>query len=184
MGVSVSALMLTALLTAAPGAAPGGAVPEGQPAPAFKLRARDGALVRLDERAYPGKEKSYAKKRPVLIDFFRTDCGPCRVSMPELVKLHATWSARGLDVYLVALLEPEGGRAKLEAYLAEAKLPFPVLVDETEHYAQKFLGSAVSLPATYLIDREGVVLRAKHGAKGSLSEHFEAALRTATGATP
>ncbi len=162
-------------------AAGAGAVAEGQPAPMFKLRALDGTLVRLDERAYPGKEKSYAKKRPVLVDFFRTDCGPCRTAMPELVKLHAAWSAQGLDVYLIALLEAEQGRAKLDAYLAEAKLPFPVLLDETEHFTKKYLGSTVSLPATYLISPEGVVLKTKHGAKGTLEAHFEPAIRAAVG---
>lgn len=185
----MSSLILAALLAvaappgpASPGpAAPGGAVAEGQPAPMFKLRALDGALVRLDERAYPGKEKSYAKKRPVLIDFFRTDCGPCRTAMPELVKLHAAWSAQGLDVYLIALLEAERGREKLDAYLAEAQLPFPVLVDETEHFSKKFLGTSVALPATYLISREGVVLRARHGGKGALDAHFDPAIREAVG---
>ena len=91
--MSLTALTFAALLLATPpGPAPGpsaDAVKEGQPAPAFKLRALDGAMVRLDERAYPGKEKSYATKRPVLVDFFRTDCGPCRASMPDLVALHA-----------------------------------------------------------------------------------------------
>lgn len=181
--MSTQVLALAALLTigAPPGPGADVAVAEGQPAPMFKLRALDGALVRLDERAYPGKEKSYAKKRPVLVDFFRTDCGPCRSAMPELVKLHAAWSAKGLDVYLIALLEDERGREKLDAYLAEAKLPFPVLLDETEHFSKKYLGSSVSLPATYLISADGVVLRVRHGAKGTMDAHFEPAIRAALG---
>lgn len=154
-------------------------IQEGQPAPVFKLRALDGALVRLDERAYAGPEKAYAKKRPVLIDFFRTDCGPCRASMPELVSLHAKWAARGLDVYVIALLEGDRGRAKLDAYLAEAKLPFPVLVDETEHYSKRYLGTRIALPATYLIGADGLIRRARHGAKGALDLYFEEAIARA-----
>lgn len=176
--MTLSTCALAALL--AVGAPPDeAAVPEGQPAPAFKLRALDGALVRLDERAYAGKEKSYAKKRPVLVDFFRTDCAPCRQSMPELVRLYERWSKQGLDVFLIALLEGDRGREKLDEYLAETKLPFPVLVDETEHFTKKYLGKTVSLPATYLISREGLVARSRHGAKGSLADHFEPAIQKA-----
>ncbi len=174
---------LTLVLMLAFGAPPeltgAAAIQEGQPAPVFKLRALDGTLVRLDERAYPGKEKSYAKKRPVLVDFFRTDCSPCRQSMPELVALHTKWAAKGLDVYVIALLERDRGRAKLDAYLAEARLPFPVLVDETEHFSKKYLGTTVALPATYLIGADGVVRRTRHGAKGPLDAHFEPAIERA-----
>lgn len=177
MSALTLALMLAIGVPAEPTGA--GAVQEGQPAPAFKLRALDGTLVRLDERAYPGKEKAYAKKRPVLLDFFRTDCSPCRQSMPELVSLHAEWAAKGLDVYLIALLENDRGRAKLDAYLAQTKLPFPVLVDETEHFSKKYLGTTVALPATYLISADGVVRRTRHGAKGALDAHFKPAIERA-----
>lgn len=156
--------------------APGSPLSEGQKAPAFKLRSLDGTMVRLDEIAYPGKEKSWAKKKHVMIDFFRTDCGPCRTSMPELVEIARGYEAKGLRVVLIALLEPEDGRAKLEKYLAEQQLPFTVVVDETEHFSKKFLGGSVTLPATFLIDREGVIRRIKQGAKGSMKAHFAAAI--------
>lgn len=153
---------------------------EGSSAPAFKLRALDGTMVRLDELAYKGREKSWAKKRPVLIDFFRTDCGPCRQTMPELVQLSKDYKDRGLEVVLIALLEPEDGKAKLQRYLAEQKLPFTVVLDETEHFSKKYLGKQIVLPATFLLDREGVIRGVKHGAKGTLAEHFGPALAKVT----
>lgn len=170
------ALALATLIAAAPE----GAL-EGQPAPSFRLYTADRSLLfRLDERAYPGPEKKSAKKRPVFLDFFRTDCAPCRAALPELVKLHEAYSARGVEFAMIALLEPEDGQRKLAAFLADKKLPFTVLVDDTEHYAKKFLGPTAALPATFLLDRDGVIRKVKRGGQGTLEEHFGAELARAT----
>jgi peroxiredoxin len=144
----------------------------GMPAPVFRLRALDGAMVRLDELAYPGKEKSYAKKRPVLLDFFRTDCVPCKNALPDLVKTANRVQSQGVDVILVALLEDDDGRGKLERFLAEAKLPLKIVVDEAQLFAKKYLGDPVTLPATFLIDQEGTIVKSKYGAAGTYEAYF------------
>jgi peroxiredoxin len=151
-----------------------GTLEPGAAAPAFKLRALDGAMVRLDELAYKGKEKKWAKKRPVFLDFFRTDCEPCIKAMPDLIKMHEKYSSRGLQVVLVALLEETDGRRKLEDYLAKTKLPFTVVVDNTGHHAKMYLGELVTLPASFLINRDGVIQKVKYGAAGTYEEHFAA----------
>lgn len=148
----------------------------GQQAPVFRLRALDGAMVRLDELAYRGREKKWAKKRPVFLDFFRTDCEPCKKAMPELVKIHEKYHDRGLEVVLVALLEEENGRDKLKAYLAKNDLPFTVVVDGTGHHAKMYLGDLVTLPASFLLNRTGVLKQVKYGASGTYEEHFSEAI--------
>jgi thiol-disulfide isomerase/thioredoxin len=170
---SLAALVAApALVFASEPATPKFQLPLDAPAPVFQLRMIDGTKIRLDEIAYSGHEKRYAKKRPLLLDFFRTDCGPCRASMPELVEAYQNYHARGLEVVLVALVEPEDGIAKLEKYLAANPLPFTVVVDENETYSKKYLGNPVSLPATFLIDREGVLRASRYGAKGTLKATF------------
>lgn len=151
----------------------------GDPAPSFRLRALDGAMVKLRDLAYPGDERSYAKKRPVLLDFFRTDCRPCLEAMPELVQVHEKYKDKGLQVILVAILEEADGRKKLQQYLARSALPFTVVVDPNDHFAKKYLGDTVSLPATFLISRHGKLMAAKYDAKGSLQEHFAEKLEIA-----
>lgn len=171
-------LLCTVVLatTLAPPAFAKGLPTVGKPAPVFKLRDLTGGMVRLDEIAYQGREKSWAKKQPLLLDFFRTDCSPCRTAMPDLVAFYNTHKADGVEVVLVALLETDNGRQKLESYLAGQTIPFRIVVDTTEHFAKKYLGSSVKLPATFLIDRDGVLVKAKYGAKGTLEEHFGPAL--------
>lgn len=178
------ALALATMLPLSAFAAPpkGPLLKPGEPAPAFRLRALDGAMVKLEDLAYPGPEKSYAKKHPILVDFFRTDCEPCMKAMPELVAVHQKFNPFGLEVVLVALLEDQDGRKKLESYLATQKLPFKVVVDQSNHFAKKYIGETVSLPATFLIERNGVLKQAKYDAKGSLAEYFAKEIEAALAA--
>lgn len=56
----------------------------------------DGAGLR---KLLPDKEN----KKPVLINFWATWCGPCRVEFPELVEIDNDFRAKGLDVKLVSV---------------------------------------------------------------------------------
>jgi peroxiredoxin len=180
--VTTSAILLSLATSATAAPAKGPLLKPGDPAPTFRLRALDGAMVKLEDLAYPGPEKSYAKKHPIVLDFFRTDCEPCIKAMPELVALHHKFGPFGLEVVLVALLEEQNGREKLEAYLAQQKFPFKVVIDQSNHFAKKYIGETVSLPASFMIDRNGVLRQAKYDAKGSLGEAFAKSIEAAIGA--
>lgn len=56
----------------------------------------DGAGLR---KLLPNKEN----KKPVLINFWATWCGPCRVEFPELVEIDKDFRAKGLNVKLVSV---------------------------------------------------------------------------------
>jgi len=56
----------------------------------------DGADLR---KLLPNKEN----KKPVLINFWATWCGPCRVEFPELVEIDKDFRTKGLDVKLVSV---------------------------------------------------------------------------------
>ena len=147
----------------------------GKPVPGFKLRTPVKRHVYyLRDFAFPGKPRRRNQtKHPVLLDFFRTDCEPCLRSMPELVKMHEAYADKGLKVVLVALHEQVGGRDKLQAFLAKSKLPFLVLEDPTDYAAERYLGKTVSLPATFLIDSDGVLVASKYDTKKTMQEAFE-----------
>ncbi len=166
---------LLPLVGVAPRAQAGDAeVKVGQPAPDFFLRDLEGVMHRLSDMAFPGKETSWKKKRKVLIDFFRTDCKPCMQELPQVIAFYEKNKA-SVQVLMVALLEEENGRAKLDSWLKQRKLPFPVLVDAYETVAKKYIvkGETVSLPSIFLIDENGVVLSKLEG----LKEDLDAALK-------
>jgi peroxiredoxin len=138
----------------------------GERVPAFHLYDTSGALVALrDHVVLPGQRPPLHPKAAVVLDFFRTDCKPCRASLPHLVGLHRKLAARGVLVALVALLEEDEGEARLEAFLKQTPLPFPVLVDAYGVVAKKYVrkGEGFQIPQTFVVDRQAV-LRVRQGA--------------------
>jgi peroxiredoxin len=156
----------------------------GKPVPQFKLRTpKEGHVYYLKDFAFPGKPfRKGVKKCPVLLDFFRTDCEPCKKSLPELVETHKTYAERGLKVVLVALHEQTDGRERLRAYLEQHPVPFLVLEDPTDFVAERYLGKSVSLPATFLIDPEGILKKSKYDAKTTMQDAFGAEIEALLGA--
>lgn len=138
----------------------------GERVPAFHLYDTAGSLVALrDHVAFPDQRAPLQPKSVVVIDFFRTDCKPCRASLPHLIALHKKLRARNVLVLLVALLEEEEGETKLDAFLKKAALPFPVLVDTYGVVAKKYVrkGEGYQIPQLFVLDRQAR-LKARQGA--------------------
>ncbi len=97
----------------------------------------------------------------LVLQFVASWCEPCREELPHLEKLYATGRA---PVVLVAA--DEHGYPESILIVAERRnLTPPILyvpLDETEQLAQFY--DYETLPATYLIDRQGVIRRAHQGA--------------------
>jgi thiol-disulfide isomerase/thioredoxin len=157
--ISSISLMTCALLAPAAGAAPD----IGKAAPRFALRDLEGALISLSDLAYSGAERSHRPKHVVVLDFFRTDCAPCRKGLPKLISLHKRFKGKKVKVILMALLEEDEGQEKLDRFLKSTRLPFPVLVDAYAVASKKYVAhrGGVSLPALFVIDRAGI-LRARY----------------------
>src|SRR5579862_4440517 len=79
--------------------------------------------------------KISAGKKVVMIDFWATWCGPCRMEMPGFEKLFTEHAKDGL--LIVAVSEDED-RAALDKYLKEKHLSFPVLSDGNHAVASRF----------------------------------------------
>ena len=93
----------------------------------------------------------------VLLSFWASWCGPCRVELPAL---EAAWSQyRNKDVVFVGVSVDDNPLAA-EQFLKEVPLSFPNVIDTSGDVA----GGAwrvASLPTTIVLDRRGVV-RARH----------------------
>jgi thiol-disulfide isomerase/thioredoxin len=114
----------------------------GAPAPEVSLDTVDGH-VRLSE----------LRGKVVVLNFWATWCVPCRAEMPELQALHA---ARGGDVVVVGVnatsLESRDGAI---GFARDLGIRFPVVFD-VNGVATRAYG-VQGLPATFFIDRAGVV---------------------------
>ena len=120
----------------------------GQRAPSFELAqlGKDGNLTSMDLRG-----------RVVLITFWASWCGPCRVELPAL---NEAWPLyRGKDVAFVGVSVDEDP-ADARAFLEQVPLSFTTLIDaDGEQAAGPW--NITSLPTTLVLDRSGVV-RARH----------------------
>lgn len=148
--VRASTLLLTVAAAAAAFAQPTARVPlqpesERKPAPQFTLHDSAGATVKLAE--YRGKV--------VVLDFWATWCTGCKMEIPWFSEFQKNYGAQGLAVVGVSM--DEGGWSVVKPFLAETRIPYPILLGDSGA-AQHF--GIESLPDTFLIDRRGRVAAA------------------------
>ena len=93
----------------------------------------------------------------VLLSFWASWCGPCRIELPALEK--AWQQYRNKDVVFLAISVDEDPLAA-ERFLQEVPLSFPSLID-TQGDVSGGTWRVSSLPTTMVLDRKGVV-RSRH----------------------
>jgi peroxiredoxin len=117
----------------------------GRPAPAFALReVGTGRTVDLTQ----------LKGTPVVLNFWATWCGPCKVEIPEFVELYSEYKDRGF-VILGVLSQDEPAKDQLRAFLAENKMDYPVFYSNEK--METAFGELLGLPTSFLIGRDGSV---------------------------
>ncbi len=114
---------------------------ERKAAPEFTLKDADGKTVSLAD--YKGKI--------VLLNFWATWCGPCKVEIPWFVEFEKQYKDKGFAVLGVAM--DEEGWDVVRPYIQEKKVNYRVLLGN-DSTAEAY-GGVESLPTTFLIDREG-----------------------------
>jgi peroxiredoxin len=110
-------------------------------APGFTLKDSSGATVKLSD--YKGKV--------VLLDFWATWCGGCRVEIPWLMEFEQTYRDKGFAVLGVSM--DEDGWNAVKPFLRDRKLNYRILMGSEQ--AAQLYGGLKALPETILIDRTG-----------------------------
>jgi len=116
---------------------------ERKDAPEFTLKDADGKVVRLAD--YRGKV--------VLLDFFATWCGPCKIEIPWFTEMERKNKDRGFAVLGVSM-DDEGWEV-VKPFLAELGVNYRVVIGN-DATAQMY-GGVDALPTTFLIDQSGKI---------------------------
>jgi cytochrome c biogenesis protein CcmG/thiol:disulfide interchange protein DsbE len=111
-------------------------------APDFALTTLDGASVRLSD----------LRGRPVLINFWASWCGPCRVEMPHIQAAFEAHAEDGLVVLGVDQLESPPTVAQ---FVEEFGLTFPIPIDDDGQVSAAY--QARALPTSFFVDTAGVI---------------------------
>jgi cytochrome c biogenesis protein CcmG/thiol:disulfide interchange protein DsbE len=144
-----------------------------KPAPGFALTDAQGQLVSLS--AYKGKV--------VLLDFWATWCGGCKIEIPWYMEFDKQYKKQGLAVIGVAM-DDEGWKA-VRPFLALKRDPetggntsmqYPVVLG-SEGLGRQY--NLTSMPMTLLIDREGRIAVSHTGMvdKANFESHIQELLR-------
>jgi peroxiredoxin len=112
-------------------------------APEFTLKDSNGQTVHLTD--YKGKV--------VLLDFWATWCGPCKVEIPWFIEFEQQFKDRGFAVLGVSM--DEDGWDAVKPYIEDHKINYRVMLGNEQ--VSDIYGGLDSLPTTLLIDREGKI---------------------------
>lgn len=152
-----TALVVGAMLSAAgcstsdtPAAVSDGRIEVGLPVPAYATLSLDGDSVSLAKQ----------RGKVVLLNIWATWCHPCRDEIPELRAIHAKYRDRGLELVGVSI-DTDGTDEAIRTFMREFQMTYSIWRDPDERISTQFL--AIGVPATYLIDKRGVLQWRKTG---------------------
>ena len=121
---------------------------EGKPAPDFTAKDLNGKDISL----------SSLKGKVVVVDFWASWCGPCRMVMPSIQEIHEKY---GKDVAVLAVDTWDTKEACLNFLKESSQYTMPVLLDPAADKQGASIASTLygvhGIPTTIIIDKDGIV---------------------------
>jgi thiol-disulfide isomerase/thioredoxin len=149
----------------------------GKPAPDFVLQDVSGKTVAL----------SSFKGKPLLINFWATWCGPCKIETPWLIELQKEYASKGFEVIGISTegedLKPDDKegfdrqKAAIAKFIKEEHMQYPVLVNGDSLVGP--YGGLDAMPTSVYVDPEGKVVAVQLGVTSK--EDMEANIKKALG---
>ncbi len=138
----------------------------GDPAPEVRAATLEGESLALSD----------LRGRVVLVNLWATWCGPCRIETPFLQSLYEEYRGRGFEIVGISV-DDVGFEDAVRDFVGEYGVSYTVLHDPEMRSMDAF--QAIGLPATYLVDRDGVVRLARVGPVSEEDREFFDALEAA-----
>lgn len=126
-------------------------------APDFALKNIDGEIVRL----------SSFEDKVIILNFWATWCGPCRMEIPGFVDLYEKYNEEGLEIIGVSV--DQNGWTAVKPFMKNYKINYPILM--YNYQVVKDYGGIRGIPTTFIINRKGEIVEQIVGLRPD--EYFE-----------
>jgi thiol-disulfide isomerase/thioredoxin len=113
-------------------------------APDFNLESLDGKSLRLSD----------LRGKAVLLNFWATWCGPCKIEMPWFIELQNQYGSQGLQIVGVAM--DDSGKEDIAKFAKDMGVNYPVLLGK-EAVGDAY-GGVPALPESFFIGRDGKIV--------------------------
>jgi thiol-disulfide isomerase/thioredoxin len=136
----------------------------GNLAPDFELPTLDGKKLKLSD----------LRGKAVLLNFWATYCGPCKIEMPWFVELQKEYGPQGFQIVGVAM--DDASTEEIDKFTKEMGVNYPILLGK-ESVGQSYGGVGV-LPTTFFLDRDGKLIAREFGlqSRSVFVDHIKKAL--------
>jgi thiol-disulfide isomerase/thioredoxin len=106
---------------------------------------------------------SQYKGKVLVIDFWATWCGPCKVEIPHFVEFQEKYGKAGLQIVGISVDDTSD---KLAPYIRDMKMNYPVLQGLNHDDVQEAYGPIVGIPVSVMISRDGKICATHTGLTG------------------
>jgi thiol-disulfide isomerase/thioredoxin len=108
-------------------------------------------FVLKDQNNQPVKLADY-KGKVVIVNFWATWCGPCKVEIPDFVKLYADYKDKGLVIVGISI---DDSPEQLQSFMREFKMNYPVVQMRPE--VEDAWGPFYGYPTSFVVARDGSI---------------------------
>ena len=121
-------------------------------------KATSGGPIKLGD--YSGKV--------LLVNLWATWCGPCRMEIPELVKLHKEYQSRGVEMIGLSTEDPVASAESVSDFIREYEIDYQIGW-ATREVAQTLMQGKSAIPQSFVFARDGRILRRFIGFRADLT---------------
>ena len=129
----------------------------------FTLKDMNGTEVKLAD----------LKGKVVLLNFWATWCGPCRLEIPSFVELQEKYADQGFRIIGISVDDPPEA---LPPFAKRFKINYPLIVGADREDVQKAYGPIFGVPMTFIIGRNGRICMKYVGPASK--EQFESTIKS------